>query len=155
MTEFNGVKLIGDVMSVSKTGFVLKVENESLNGETYTELITIGMPKKAQPKWLKVEVKAAVKGALGQKGDKQLVNAMEVTEQNPDSEYLNIVRLIGQVKFPFQYWSKSEGKQPFGNLAVGMAKSIFRGVLFGALATTFSRVVKRVSRNSTIVVRPW
>ena len=142
MTEFNAVKLTGDIMSVTKSGFVLKVENQSANGETYTELITCLMPAKAQHSWMKIGAKVSLKGKLDQKADKQVVSVL-FADETPDAEYLNIVRLIGKVRYPFQYWSKSEGKQPFGNLAVGVAKMIFRGVLFGALATTFSRVVKR------------
>ena len=142
MTEFNAVKLTGDIMSVTKSGFILKVKNQSANGETYTELITCLMPEKAQHPWMKAGAKASLKGKLDQKADKQVVSVL-FADETPDAEYLNIVRLIGKVRYPFQYWSKSEGKQPFGNLAVGVAKMIFRGVLFGALATTFSRVVKR------------
>ena len=143
MEQFNGVKLIGDVRDISKSGFILSTTNVSAAGDEYTEHIPIVLAAKAQPAWLKAGVKAGVKGNLVHKGDAQMVSALSITEQPEDAEYLNVARLIGQVRFPFQYWSKSEGKQPFGNLAIGVAKAVFRSVLFGALATTFSRIVKR------------
>jgi hypothetical protein len=143
MAEFNGVKLVGDVKSVSKTGFVLSTTNVSAAGDEYTEYIPVILAAKAQPDWLKPGEKTGVKGQLSQKGNTQVVNALSVSQQPLEAEYMNIARLIGQVKYPLQYWSKSEDKQPFANLAVGVAKQVFRAVLFGALATTFSRIVKR------------
>ena len=57
---------------------------------------------------------------------------------------MNICRLIGRLAFSFtgNYFDPKPGKQAFGNLSVRVGRGIYRGVLFGALATVFARTVK-------------
>ena len=142
--EFNGIKLIGDVSSITRSGFVLSVKNTANSGEEFEERIDVICTKKSQPGWLKEGCKAAIKGQLAEKAGVQMIKALAVNPADDDAEYLNLARLIGKLRYSFagQYFDPKPGKQAFGNMAITVGKTVYRAVLFGALATVFSRTVK-------------
>jgi hypothetical protein len=150
MENFNGVILSGRVSGIKKGGFVLTTENVASNGETYTQEIPIILAAKDQPENLADGMHLSLQGKLVTKTNKagtiqsDMVEADPATVQAKDDEheYMNVARLIGKIRYPFQYLSKARGKQPFGNLAVAVGKSVFRGVLFQTLATVFDREAK-------------
>jgi hypothetical protein len=144
MTDFNGVKLVGDVSDISRSGFTLSMSNTANSGETFIENIDVICTSKNQPDWLAEGKKAAVKGQLTERTGVQMVKAISVTKPAKDAEYMNLARLIGTLRYSFagQYFDPKPGKQAFGNMAIAVGKNIYRAVLFGALATVFSRTVK-------------
>jgi hypothetical protein len=146
--EFNGVKLVGDVLALSPTGILLETKSETGEfSETHEVLVK---PKKAL-KALKEGMRISLFGTLEQieKRTKIVADTKSITECDGE-EYVNIARLIGRTAGTFQYYAPSYGKRAFGNLLVEVGGTLFRSVLFAALATGFDRMCKR---NSTVQVQ--
>jgi hypothetical protein len=147
--EFNGVKLVGDVLALSPTGILLETKSET--GEFSESHEVLVKPKKAL-KALKEGMKISLFATLEQieKRTKIVADTKSITEVDGDEDYVNIARLIGRTAGTFQYWAPSYGKRAFGNLLVEVKGTIFRSVLFAACATGFDRICKR---DSTVQVQ--
>ena len=147
--QFNGIKLVGDVLAVSSTGLLM--ETKSQTGEFSETHEVLVKPKKAL-KALKEGMRIKLFGTLDQidKRTKIVADAKSITECDADEGYVNLAKLIGRTAGTFQYYAPSFGKQAFGNLLIEVKGTLFRSVLFAALATGFDRICKR---NSIVQVQ--
>jgi len=157
----NQVMLAGDVSQVTRSGFLLTTVNEDINGNQYEQKIPIVLTAKNQPSWLKNGCKAELEGQISGtlKGDVY----EEVIIADPGSlaetdEYMNMARLIGTVGLFGRRPPSPDGKQAFANLAINVAKNVFRAVLFDPLAVVFERRAKkgmRVEVRGPLQNREW
>ena len=140
-TEFNGVKVKGDVIAVSKSGFTIMCKNQS--GErVFENPFEMACPAKKQPSWLKVGTRAECQGTLIKRRDEPMINVLQVKEAS-DEEYLSIGKIIGKIAYSFYPYDATPEKSAFGNLPVRIGKLDFYAVLLGALATVFGRTAKK------------
>jgi len=148
MLEFNGIKLVGDCMAITANGLKLKTVNVTTRGE-FEELHQITV-KQAKKLAIKVGDKIEVLGCLDVKetpeGKRTFLTADPANVAKSDDEYINVARLIGKTAVAIRYWGTSQdGRRPMANMLVAVKQKLYRGVLFDALATTFSRNCKRQS----------
>ena len=144
--NFNGVLMIGDVVSTHKGGFVLLTKNLAINEIEYEDSHKVTVKGK-MPDFVQPGAKVRVRAELQQIAKKTCIvaKADDLAPAAKDSEYMNLARLIGQIKHPFQYLGGIEGKSAIGNMLITVGKTAFRAVTFGAAAAGLQRVAKKGS----------
>ena len=147
--QFNGIKLVGDILALNSTGLLMETKSE--DGE-YSETHEVLVKPKKALKALKEGMRIKLFGTLDQidKRTKIVADPKSITECDADEDYVNLAKLVGRTAGTFQYYAPSYGKQAFGNLLIEVNDMLFRSVLFAALATGFDRLCKR---NSTVQVQ--
>ena len=141
--QFNKVLITGDVAEISATQFTVSTARES-RGIVYTEKHSIQCSKAKRPSWLKVGAKIAVKGELVNKGTSQMIKPFKMAQAEPEDEYLNLVRLIGEVIKVRHLPASPDGKRPTTNVDFQLTKAgVFHTSMWGTFATAMKRMIRK------------
>lgn len=155
----NLVKLLGDVVDVNSDILRIKTNETDFAGTDYEEFHEVhcnGHGKKVGDRVLLYGHMKTIDTELGPKT--VIFSAAEnMTKAMKKDKSKNIAKVVGMNPFSFQFFPRAEGKQAFGNLLIvsdidkDTNKGQFhRGVMFGNLATMFSRACTKRSIVSII-----
>jgi hypothetical protein len=141
MQDFNGILLTGDVASVSKTGFSVITKNVATDGTEYTDEHQI-VCKGKNPAWLEFGVRIEFKAKLVVKDKRTgiVTTPADMRKAADKAGYMNLARLIGEIKHPFRYLPPTPDKQAIGNMLVTVDDQLFRGTCWGTMAMALKRL---------------
>jgi hypothetical protein len=144
LKQFNGVLITGDIVSATKKSFIIETKNKGFDGTVYTDTHSITVKGK-MPKFVEPGAKVAMKGALDVVNKRTLIKAIEINPALPKDEYVNMARLVGELKHSFRILPQTFEKKAVGNMLVTVGNMIFRGKSFGPVAVAMKRVFKKGS----------
>jgi hypothetical protein len=146
LKQFNGVLITGDVKEfhAKKKYIILETKNKGFDGTIYSDSHRITVKGK-MPACVKIGDRIAMKGALDVVNKRTLIKAIEINPALPKDEYVNMARLVGELKHSFRILPSTFDKIAVGNMLVTVGDMIFRGKSFGPVAVAMKRVFKKGS----------
>ena len=141
MDNFNGVLITGDVTSVAKTGFNVITKNVATDGTEYTDEHQVTCKGK-NPDWLKTGARIEFKAKLAVKDKRTGIVTIPKDMRKAGNKvgYMNLARLIGEIRHPFRYLPPTTDKQAIGNMLVTVEEQLFRGTCWGTMAMALKRL---------------